>query len=132
MTTKEWREANAESHRESSQRWRDKNREAHRAYSRAYNERHRERIAAQKRDQYEKKATLLRRLKTIVGCQKCGYREHHAALHFHHRDPSTKSGDPMTMFTNRSMERVKAEIAKCDVLCANCHSIVHFEMRMAA
>lgn len=43
-------------------------------------------------------------------------------LDFHHRDPATKlSGINKMIRDNYSMEVVEAEIAKCDVICANCH-----------
>ena len=56
-------------------------------------------------------------------CIRCGYDECIAALEFHHRDPSEKE----IRLTDRSMEKLRAEAAKCDLLCANCHRIVHSE-----
>jgi len=57
--------------------------------------------------------------KLARGCDKCGYNKSASALDFHHRDPTTKvlnvSG------THYAWSRVEAEIAKCDILCANCH-----------
>ena len=56
-------------------------------------------------------------------CQLCGYARDPAALQFHHVDPATKeftlrNGD------TRSLERMRAEAAKCILLCANCHAEV--------
>jgi hypothetical protein len=56
-------------------------------------------------------------------CAICGYSEHPAALQFHHVDPSQKAftirnGDM------RSLARMRAEAAKCVLLCANCHAEV--------
>src|SRR3954454_18234420 len=56
-------------------------------------------------------------------CAICGYSRHLAALQFHHLDPATKeftlrNGD------TRSLERMRAEAAKCVLLCANCHAEV--------
>src|SRR3954467_12250837 len=56
-------------------------------------------------------------------CAICGYSRHFAALQFHHLDPATKeftlrNGD------TRSRERMRAEAAKCVLLCANCHAEV--------
>lgn len=56
------------------------------------------------------------------GCIDCGYRAHPAALHFDHRDPSTKLFAIAKGLT-RSWAAIEAEIAKCDVRCANCHAI---------
>lgn len=69
-------------------------------------------------------------LKSSLGCQRCGYNEHPAALDFHHRDPSQKKmGIPNVW--NLSWEKALLEIAKCDLLCSNCHRIHHFEERAA-
>jgi transposase len=56
-------------------------------------------------------------------CAICGYSRNPAALQFHHLDPATKeftlrNGD------TRSLERMRAEAAKCVLLCANCHAEV--------
>jgi Homeodomain-like domain len=56
-------------------------------------------------------------------CAACGYDGHHAALQFHHVDPSTKAftlrdGD------TRSLARMREEASKCVLLCANCHAEV--------
>jgi hypothetical protein len=56
-------------------------------------------------------------------CVICGYGSSPAALQFHHLDPGTKeftlrNGD------TRSLERMRAEAAKCVLLCANCHAEV--------
>jgi hypothetical protein len=62
-------------------------------------------------------------------CERCGL-NHAAALDFHHRDPIEKDIDVTKAIRNRwSLERMKAEIAKCSVLCASCHRIVHYEIR---
>lgn len=67
----------------------------------------------------------LAEIKLAHGCLRCGYREHPAALSFHHRDPATKK------FTigkgYHAAEKLLAEIAKCDVLCENCHRVLHAE-----
>lgn len=56
------------------------------------------------------------------GCECCGYKEHACALDFDHLDPSTKLRDISKMHTT-SILKLKAEMAKCQVLCANCHRI---------
>jgi hypothetical protein len=50
-----------------------------------------------------------------------------ACLDFHHRDPSQKEGKVSEMVKGmRSKESILAEVAKCDVLCSNCHRKHHF------
>jgi hypothetical protein len=63
------------------------------------------------------------------GCLRCGYKRNYAALCFHHRDPSTKKFMiDMNTLANRSAASVQTEIAKCDLLCANCHAEHHYPL----
>lgn len=58
-------------------------------------------------------------------CKKCNISKSEV-LCFHHRDPATKLFDIHWGFThNYSLNRLKSEAKKCDVLCANCHTILH-------
>jgi hypothetical protein len=84
---------------------------------------------AAKRSQ-KRNAKIIREEKLKRGCLKCGYRKHHAALDFDHIDPSTKVRDIAKMHTTNT-EALKQEIAKCQVLCANCHRIKSYEQRAA-
>jgi 5-methylcytosine-specific restriction endonuclease McrA len=59
------------------------------------------------------------------GCAYCGFKGHSAALHFHHRDPTAKLFILGGHMGNRSPEEVWAEIAKCEIVCANCHAMIH-------
>lgn len=73
-------------------------------------------------------ARVVRRRATIAqikverGCIDCGFRAHSAALHFDHRVPSQKVL-VVARAMNRGFGQIMAEIAKCDVRCANCHAI---------
>jgi 5-methylcytosine-specific restriction endonuclease McrA len=56
-------------------------------------------------------------------CTKCGYCEHPAALHFHHKNPLEKSYEINS--SKLLLKDVDKEVNKCILLCANCHSIQH-------
>lgn len=56
-------------------------------------------------------------------CEKCGYDKCVAAMEFHHRDPSEK--DFQISGTYRSLARLKPELDKTQLLCANCHRELH-------
>lgn len=58
-----------------------------------------------------------------AACMDCGYAKCMTALEFHHRDPGTK--DFTLADFNGSIERLKLEATKCDLLCANCHRLRH-------
>jgi len=54
-------------------------------------------------------------------CVKCGENDP-VVLEFDHRDPKQKHKDLSTLTrASYSIEAISNEIAKCDVLCANCH-----------
>lgn len=57
------------------------------------------------------------------GCCVCGEDEPEC-LHFHHRNPESKEA-AVSSLIGRGRTLVLAEIAKCDLLCANCHAKVH-------
>ena len=57
-------------------------------------------------------------------CQICGYDRYSGALHFHHVDPSQKEFGIARRGFTRSIEKMRAEAAKCILLCSNCHAEV--------
>jgi excisionase family DNA binding protein len=57
-------------------------------------------------------------------CRICGYDRWIGALHFHHRDGETKHFGRAERGLTKSLEAMRAEAAKCILLCANCHSEV--------
>lgn len=76
----------------------------------------RERKARLKKEYIEFKKTL--------SCELCG-ENHPQCLEFHHKDPSQKEF-VISLYANYGIEKVKTEIAKCSILCANCHRKQHF------
>jgi len=58
-------------------------------------------------------------------CQICGYDKCPRALSFHHVDPKEKSFGISARGLTRSWEKIKEEIDKCVLLCANCHMELH-------
>jgi hypothetical protein len=62
-------------------------------------------------------------------CARCGM-DDWRVLDFHHLDPGAKEGEiAHAVSRNWSERRIAEEIAKCRVLCANCHRIVHWEQQ---
>ena len=60
-------------------------------------------------------------------CVRCGYSRNLAALTWHHRVPAEKSFQlDLRNLSNRSQAAIRAELVKCDLLCANCHAETHF------
>lgn len=57
-------------------------------------------------------------------CLDCGQKFPPECMDFDHRVPATKLFDvSLGVVSGRSVESVKEEIAKCDLICANCHRI---------
>lgn len=99
--------------------------EQNRAKVKAWREANPERRREIDRRRWLERIEKIDALKLERGCAHCGYQEHPAALVFHHRDPSEKEY-PVAQLVSRAWDVVEAEIAKCDVLCSNCHAIHHY------
>lgn len=57
-------------------------------------------------------------------CARCGYNKYYGALHFHHKDPATKTAD-WGKIRLWSWPKVLLELDSCELLCANCHAEEH-------
>ncbi len=58
-------------------------------------------------------------------CAICGYKRYSGALDFHHLDLTKKDFGLSTKGLTRSWEKIKEEIDKCVLICANCHRELH-------
>lgn len=75
-----------------------------------------------------KAKTKLLQVKGVIGCEKCGYSKSITVLDFHHRNESDKKFQVNSCDIRRPhihWEDILAEIDKTDVLCCNCHTLVH-------
>ena len=54
-------------------------------------------------------------------CIMCDYNRCQRVLSFHHVNPKEKDFDLSSRGLTRSWERIRKEIDKCVLLCANCH-----------
>lgn len=70
--------------------------------------------------------------KVKAGCIDCGYKAHPRALDFDHIG-TDKTCDVGRMMHNRTAwTLILAEIAKCEVVCANCHRVRTYEREQRA
>lgn len=88
-------------------------------YSYDHKQSHNERVSRCQR----KRRKLLQQIKLERGCDVCGYNKCASALQFHHHDLNIKEFQISDV--GHDYNRVLAEIAKCRVLCANCHFELH-------
>ena len=70
----------------------------------------------------EQKTKEIHEYQLEKGCMDCGYNLHPAALEFDHVN-GVKLFNIGEKISNNSREKLWEEIAKCDVVCANCHAI---------
>ena len=82
----------------------------------------------EKRAYWRGHAELLRKLRDKP-CADCGQRFPFYVMQFDHRDSSTKLDVVSRMIGRAGEERILAEVAKCDVVCSNCHRIRTYERR---
>lgn len=71
---------------------------------------------------------IVNRWKEIKGCSWCGFKGKHFQLDLDHIDKTTKAnkGNSRAFEPSWSKVRVKVELAKCQVLCKNCHALKTF------
>jgi hypothetical protein len=68
---------------------------------------------------------LIYHIKLNARCLQCGFTDHRA-LTFHHRAPDNKLFQLTARYVQgKTMIEVLRELKKCDILCANCHLILH-------
>lgn len=122
---KEYREKNKERLRQQQKEYHEKHREERNKQSSEYKKNNvvRMRIYWKKKNAEDYSEFCREKLKIKEsGCVVCGYNRCEKALEFHHKDPSKKE---RIVSVFRSVESMKAEAAKCVVLCANCHRELH-------
>ena len=81
-----------------------------------------------KRAHWRAQARLLDRLRDVP-CQDCGRRFPPAAMDFDHRIAGSKRSAVSRMIGRAGTARILDEVAKCDIVCANCHRLRTFRRR---
>jgi hypothetical protein len=61
-------------------------------------------------------------------CVRCRYDKYQGALEFHHLDPTQKDFTPSRLKKYSFDDRIKRELDKCILVCANCHREIHYEI----
>jgi hypothetical protein len=74
-------------------------------------------------EQREKTRKVVDGIKVQRGCVDCGYAENPRALEFDHVRGEKLDAVSRLVTKRSSLDVILAEIAKCEVRCANCHKI---------
>jgi hypothetical protein len=101
-------------------------------YKRAWNHRNRD-----QRQSYKRRRTHQLKAQLIMDmggkCGLCGLDfdgECSAIFDFHHRDPMAKMFSlNNASLTKYSIQNIRDEMEKCDLLCANCHRLLHWNWK---
>lgn len=110
---------------EYARRFREREREAGRANAAENRYRERQRALGLEyvaRDKFMATSRELIREAKNVPCADCDVRYPYYVMQFDHRDPAEKSFNIGQTGPTCSRELLLAEIAKCDVVCGNCHA----------
>jgi len=108
-------------------------RACHRSYQREYYERHKDYYLELQNARVERARRRLRQAKNVP-CADCGRCYPHYVMDFDHRPGEEKNFNLSVAAgqTRLSWQRIEAEIAKCDVVCANCHRERTYQRRKQA
>ena len=100
--------------------------EKNKIYKSNYYQRNKELCLKRSRESRKRATEWLMKYKSTLSCTRCD-ENHPACLQFHHIDRHMKKKGIADIARNGScIETLKAEIAKCVVLCANCHFKEHY------
>lgn len=80
----------------------------------------------------DRKRLKLKAIEYLGGvCVDCNTMPHHAAMEFHHNDPTEKKFNVSSRLLGVNWNRIASELDKCILLCSNCHQIRHWNKQNA-
>ena len=81
-------------------------------------------VKAQRRRRKRRRIDFVGDIRKNGVCSSCGRKD--VFLEFHHSDPSVKESTiAHLVHHSRSMERLREEVAKCVLVCRDCHVRIH-------
>ena len=94
-----------------------------REWDAAYHQRRRPIRKRQKRERRRSLVAWMQDLKSSRPCADCGGFFHPAAMTFDHLPGTTKRGEVSNLLYSGYRQVLLDEIAKCELVCANCHAV---------
>jgi len=123
---KSWAQRNPDKKRAIDRRYREKHKKDIREQQRRWRERNPEEHKRRRKQHKIKRQLMLEEYQAERGCVICGNNDIRCLV-FHHRNPDKKSfGISAAMAKGYGMNKIWKEIEKCDVVCRNCHAILHY------
>jgi transcription elongation factor Elf1 len=109
----------------STEKWKREHVNEMRKYRRDYYHHNKEEHYERNRRQRNKIRSFIKAFKRKLKCEICGEKDSRC-LDFHHKNPRIKeSAISRIFYLGWSVEHLKKEIAKCAVICSNCHRKKH-------
>lgn len=121
-------EKNKDREKERRKAWYEKNKDHKRACTKAWSEKNKDIKKALNKARYEANRKYINKIKGNP-CSRCGGIFTPSAMEFHHIDPETKANKDnksgSAINPSWSRKKIDEEIAKCILVCANCHRTIH-------
>ena len=95
--------------------------EHNRKYHKKWYKKNKDKVLADNLRRKERNRKYLRKIRDVP-CKDCGMSFPYYCMDFDHR-PGTKKVKVLSRMARYGMDKVKAEVEKCDIVCANCHRI---------
>lgn len=109
-------------------KWRSTCKECQRFKSKKHYEKNKEDYFERNKKHRAVVREFIRELKSNTPCTDCGRNFHYCVMDFDHR-PGVEKVEEVSGMGSRTWKQVKEEIAKCDVVCSNCHRVRTFERK---
>lgn len=110
--------------------WNFKHPEEMKRYKRAYYHRNKKLLYKKSVERRKMLVDWVHEIKSSFKCE-CG-EDHPATLDFHHVDASKKEASiSVALVRGWSKDRIREELKKCKVVCANCHRKLHWNEKNA-
>ena len=100
------------------------------AYDREHYLRNRDELLAKWRRATQEDVAFLRSLRNVP-CADCGGVFPPYVMDFDHRDPTQKSFEITRVAGRVNRQKLLEEIAKCDIVCSNCHRVRTYKQQIA-
>jgi hypothetical protein len=94
-------------------------------YQREYYLRNKEVTLARGKARREAAKAYVKEVKSVP-CADCGVQYPYYVMEFDHREPHEKEFNIAKFVSSHSIAKLEREIAKCDIVCANCHRERHY------
>lgn len=89
-----------------------------------------DKYAKSRSDNKARRHKFVQELKEASPCLDCGIHYPYYVMQFDHRDSKEKAYSISWMLNRFSLDTIKEEIEKCDLVCGNCHAIRSHRRKM--